>query len=345
MAITTYTQTQAGINEHFAQTMQEAFDKDNSFLKALTGDASLSMKGEVNYKYGLGNIPSGGSGNGNVTRVTSGITTDLTPNPVTAQRYYYPVLEEALPFEMSNTLMRRTDIENVLMSFLSQVPEVCIDTVNRAVLSHVKGIARSEEDENAGETVMTDVSLATRTATSVISRDNILKAQAELGERGGAFRYIAMHSNSYWGLRQVEDTDFFKTSDPQFLGGGASGFTGEKYLGMNIIVDDSLTYDTKTIATDLVVMFADNAFMVNRSAPKFLVNPYDIFAAGSGTQQVNAVWMHNHHIDGYSWATNSTTAATVDPTDTQLGTKGNSTRIIDKQNLKFAFLRVNKSDL
>ena len=352
MAATSYNNTLAGINNHFAKSMQEAFEKDNSFLKSLKGDASLSLMGEVNYKYGLGDMPSS-----ELTRVTSAAGT-ATPNPVTTQRYYYPVLENAIPFEMSNSLIRRTDVEAPLMEFLSQTPEVVINSVNDSVIARIKGVVKNEKAITGN--VVSDISVGTSiTAANRISRDAILKGLSLLGERGNQSRFIAMHSNTYWALRSLEDAEFFKDSDPQFLGkmSSAGGFTGEKYLGMNIIVDDKLDYDDNgSASTKLVLMYADDAFKVNYGAPTMLHNPYDIFANGSGTVQTNAVWVHNHFVSGYSWSTSTQSQITtgganaqlqgpVDPSDTNLASASNNARIVSKQNLKFCAVIVNDSSI
>ena len=355
MAITTHANTLASINEHYAKAMQESFEKDNSFLKSLKGDSSLSLMGEVNYKYGLGDMPSakttriiGGAGSSTVTPDVA----DSDINPVTAQRYYYPVLEEAIPFEMSNSLIRRSDIEAPLMEFLSQTPEVVIDSVNDAVIARIKGVVANEqalETANSGTSVVNTQALASGTieAANRISRDNVLGTLALLGERGNLSRFIAMHSNTYWALRVIEDADFFKDSDPQFLGGmtGAGGFTGEKYLGMNVIIDDKLSLTTGSHASNLVIMYADDAFSVNRTAPTMLHNPYDIFANGSGTQQTNAVWLHNHHISGYSWASAANTPSKVDPSNAELDDADKNFRVVAKQNLRFCALTVNTSSI
>ena len=360
MAATTHDETLAGINIHFAKTMQEAFEKDNSFLKALKGDSSLSLMGEVNYKYGLGDMPSSAT-----TRVTPNTGT-ATANPVIAQRYYYPVLENAIPFEMSNSLIRRTDVQAPLMEFLSQTPEVVINSVNDAMIARIKGVVANEVAITGGDgNVVNSIALSTGTpdATNRISRDAVLKTLSLLGERGNQSRYIAMHSNTYWALRSLEDATFFKNSDPQFLGkmSSAGGFTGEKYLGMNIIVDDKLTLGTvdgDALDQTLVLMFADGAFSVNYGAPTMLHNPYEIFSNGSGAVQTNAVWVHNHFISGYSWTTSSQAvldpsnasyaaqvAAGTDPSDANLALAANNGRIVSKQNLKFCALTVNVSSI
>ena len=348
MAITDRADTLASINNHFASMMQEAFEKDNSFLKSLKGDPSLSLAGEINYKFGLGDMPSAST-----TRIKTD-TAAQTANAVVTQRAYYPVLEQAINFEMSNSLSRRSDINGPLMAFLSQTPEVVIDSINETVIARIKGVIANEtalETATAGSSVFTDESASTGiTAANRISRDNVLKTLALLGERGNQAKYMVMHSNTYWALRSLEDADFFRHSDKGLLG-GAGGFTGESYLGMDIIVDDNLTAPNNSSATThYVVLYADGAFTVNRSNPEMLFNPYDIFKNGSGTKQTNAVWLHTHNIEGYSYATGATTPGGVDPantgvTDESLDQAAVNLRIVGKQNLKFCMLRVNSSSL
>lgn len=165
-----------------------------------------------------------------------------------------------------------------------------------------------------------------------ISAPTTINAFATLGDAGGALSAIAMHSAIYYSLMKQDLITFEHFSE--------QGVTIQRYLGKQVIVDDTLPTATETNQSGQLkytsYLFGNGAVGYGEGAPEEAVEMDRDILLGE-EYLVNRRHFVLHPL-GVKWAG---TAAGVSPTNTELGTGTNWVRVYEQKNVPLVRLITN----
>lgn len=189
----------------------------------------------------------------------------------------------------------------------------------------------------AGDMVM-DVSIAdgaNATDANLFSRGAFTAAVFTLGDQFGIVGGIAVHSIVYKRMVDNDDIVFIKDS--------TGTIDIPTYLGKRVVVDDGMPVVAGGASGFVYtsVIFGQGAFGYGVGKPKVPVEVYRLPLQGNGggteTLIERKTWLI--HPFGYKW--NEAAVAGQSPTNAELATAANWTRVIARKNIPLAFLKTN----
>ena len=178
-------------------------------------------------------------------------------------------------------------------------------------------------------------SIAGQSAATLFSRDAFTEAAFTLGDSFENTGAIAVHSVVYKQMVKNDDIDFI----PDSLG----RLTIPTFMGKRVIVDDTSTVIAGT--TDgfkyVSILFGEGAFGYGEGSSKVPVEleREALQGDGGGVEYLieRNTWLM--HPAGYQFT--STSLAGTSPTQAELATASNWTRVVDRKNVPMAFLVTN----
>ena len=167
----------------------------------------------------------------------------LTPKGITASEQVMTILHRGGAYA-ADDLSRLGSGADPMAAIRSYLADCILKLRTTTLLSQLEGLFGSALDEN-----VLDASINTSGAAEAnfLSASNVVKAQAQLGERGDDLTTIAMHSNVAYYLRTVGaltfSTSALSTGGEITWGGGGIGLQSTEvayFMGLRVIVDDML---------------------------------------------------------------------------------------------------------
>ena len=167
----------------------------------------------------------------------------LTPKGITASEQIMTILHRGGAYA-ADDLSRLGSGADPMAAIRSYLASCILKLRTTTLLSQLDGLFGSALDEN-----VLDASINTSGAgeANFLSASNVVKAQAQLGERGDDLTTIAMHSNVAYYLRTVGaltfSTSALSTGGDIVWGGGGIGLQSTEvawFMGLRVIVDDML---------------------------------------------------------------------------------------------------------
>lgn len=213
----------------------------------------------------------------------------------------------------------------------------------RRLIATTVGMYNTNVAKNAGDMVV-NISAGTG-AAAVFNSDAVLDASQTMGDAGGQFVAIAVHSMIRTRMLKDDDIEFIKDSDGKLV--------MELYKGMRVIVDDSMPIlsGTGTDRVYLSVMFRTGAFgfgtadgscfAYGEGDPAVPVEVDRTPAAGNGGG-MEALWERKTqilHPQGFTWIEDVTPAMVeFSPVLADLRLATHWARVVDRKQAPFAFL-------
>lgn len=207
----------------------------------------------------------------------------------------------------------------------------------RRALQTARGIHLSNVANNSGDMVhdIASESIAGQSASTRFSRSAFVEAAFTLGDAFASTGSVGVHSMIYKTMVDNNDIDFIPDSE--------GNLTIPTYLGKRVIVDDGNIVVAGT--TDgfkyLTILFGEGAFGYGEGMPKVPVEVERNALQGDGggveTLIERKTWLL--HPAGYQFT--QATMTGVSPTQAELATANNWTRVFDRKNVPMSFLITN----
>lgn len=180
-----------------------------------------------------------------------------------------------------------------------------------------------------------DISVATgMTAANRLSAEAIIDAKATMGDAADDIKIIAMNSWVYHQLQKMNLIDFIPDARGEV--------SIPTYMGMRVVVNDGIASGLNGAAvTQTVYLFAPGAIGYGESMPKVPVAEERDEAAGAG-EGVEYAYFRRHfclHPYGFKWVG---TPAGNSPTNAELATGTNWTKVFERKNIPMCALTFNR---
>jgi hypothetical protein len=160
----------------------------------------------------------------------------------------------------------------------------------------------------------------------------VAQARAKLGDQGDKLAAVAMHSACYYDLVERKAIDYVSASDARgtattFSGGSmVSAYGGDNavptYMGLRVILSDDITNSAGNYAC---YFFTDGAIATGEQQALRTETDRDILAKSDA---MSVDWHICYHPVGAKWA-----VTTVNPTQAQLATVGNWSKVYETKNI------------
>lgn len=220
---------------------------------------------------------------------------------------------------------------------------------NKNIISIAKGVMAYEEANNTGE-VVNDISIedgANAGESNLISANAVIDTNMLLGDAHEKFGVIAMHSTPYSRLLKlnliVNNTVVVGTSEDQITGDvSAKTISVPTYLGMEVVVDDALPKVAGATSG-----FKYTSYIFERGALQYGESTRNIVnteiqrdeTKGAGIDILHTRRNFCIHPVGYAWQESS--VAGEFPTNAELETAANYSRVFELKNLRIVALITN----
>lgn len=178
------------------------------------------------------------------------------------------------------------------------------------------------------------------TAATKVSAGALIDAEAKLGDSGAKLGAIACHSVVYYALKKADLIDFIPDSEAKTQ--------IATYQGKRLIVDDQLTRPGTTDGTVYkTFLFAEGAFQLGEAdlggvpiEGGFGTEALEL--ARDASAGINKLYSRRRfilHPHGFKFTSNTLAAAS--PTNAELATAANWTRVFEKKNVRIVQLLTN----
>lgn len=233
-------------------------------------------------------------------------------------------------------LARELALKDPATAIISMIGQYWATEQEKRVIQSCMGILADNTVNDGGDMVY---SVATDdvppiTAAEMISPQAVIMAKATMGDHGPALVAIAMHSAVYYELENQQVIDFIPPAD--------SAVPVPYYLGMRVIVDDSLPAVAGTNRiTYTSILFGSGAIGHGRGR---VINPSELeripsAGDGGGQEVLYSRTSDIYHPLGISFT--STSVADESAALAELALGANWDRVWHRKNVNIAFLQTN----
>lgn len=257
----------------------------------------------------------------------------LTPAKITASQDVAALLMRGKAWQV-NDLAKALSGADPMAAVGDLVADFWARKYRDTAIANLKGIVAANVAQNSGDMV-SDIStllLADVAADTKFSVDAFINGQSTFGDAFGGLTGIAMHPDVYFNMLRLDKTSFERDSM-----GDASV---ETYRGMRIIVDRNLPYTAASglnAAKYTTFLFGNGAFGLGQgAAPVPAETDRDKLAGNDILITRSHFLMHPRGIK----FTNSSVAG-ASPTNTELTTAGNWSRVYERENVRIAAIVTN----
>lgn len=303
----------------FAQFFDKAYHDNSTFLKsgiAATDPLIAARCATVGFGGKTVNMPFWGD-----LRTASRVATDTSDLPVNG----IATGQDVAVIQRRETAFGVTDLavdlagDDPMAWIASRLGAYWAREDETRIIKTLQGIFAST---GAGANLILDISGESGDA-AILGKDTLIWAAQKLGDKKGNLTAVAMNSYAEAFLASLDaQSTLYRPSD-------AKG-TLPTYNGKSIVMDDNLNYDTSTKVAE-IYLFGAGAVALNDVPVK------NGFEAGrdplvNGGQDYVVSRHHNiAHVRGMAWAG---TASGVAPTDTELSTAENWTKVYDDKDIR-----------
>jgi len=256
----------------------------------------------------------------------------LTVNPITSGQDIAALLQRGKAWGV-NDLAKALSGDDPMMAIGNLVADYWARKYRNVAMSSLAGVMLDNIANDAGDMVE-DVSLETtvgQTAANFFSGDVFIDGQATFGAAIGGLAGIAFHPVVYHNMKKLDSISFIKESD---------GDTEvETYRGMRVIVDDSMTTVAGTTSGTryYTYLFGNGAMGLGQGgAPVPSETDRDSLAGEDILISRSHFLMHPRGI-----AFQSASVAGATPTNAELGTVTNWSRVYERNNVRIATIITN----
>lgn len=206
----------------------------------------------------------------------------------------------------------------------------------RRLIASTNGVLADNVANDSGDMLINvaSESIAGQTAATKFSRNNFTSAIYTLGDMATMIKAIGVHSAIMKQMVDADDIDFIPDSEGKL--------TIPTYLGVRVIVDDSLTVTAGT--TDgfkyTSVLFGENAFGYGTATPKVPVEVNREAAEGNGGG-TEALWVRKTWLIHPFGFQHTGTPAGESFTLAEMAGAGVWDRVVERKNIPLGFLITN----
>jgi hypothetical protein len=262
-------------------------------------------------------------------------STSLTPGKIEAGKQTGVILHRGRAFEVRD-LAAMASGADPMAAIASKVADYVANQRQKDLLKCLEGVFGSltANDSNSAFFPLAVDSEAGNTR-AILSPRTVSKARAKLGDQGDKLTAVAMHSDVYFDLVERKAIDYVTaaeantTTDNQtpdvFAGSIAAAYgnvTVPTYMGLRVIVSD----DVAPTSTDYpIYFFTQGAIASGEQMAMRTETDRDILAKSDAM----SIDLHyTYHPVGARWA-----VTTTNPTQAQLATVGNWTKVYETKNI------------
>jgi hypothetical protein len=254
-------------------------------------------------------------------------STSLTPGKITADKQVGVILHRGRAFE-SRDLAALAAGADPMAAIGAKVADYVANQRQKDLIKCLEGVFGSLTGSDSP--AFTDLRVDTA-GMGTLSPRTVAKVRAKLGDQGDKLTAVAMHSAIYYDLVERKAIDYVATTDARGTtstqsGGSIAAAFGEvsvpTYMGLRVIVSDDLA---PTSTNYPVYFFTAGAIASGEQMAMQTETDRDILAKSDAM----SIDLHYcYHPVGAKW-----TVGTVNPTQAQLATIGNWTKVYETKNI------------
>jgi hypothetical protein len=254
-------------------------------------------------------------------------STSLTPGKITADKQVGVILHRGRAWE-SRDLAALAAGADPMAAIGAKVADYVANQRQKDLIKCLEGVFGSLTGSDSP--AFTDLRVDT-TGMGTLSPRTVAKVRAKLGDQGDKLTAVAMHSAIYYDLVERKAIDYVATTDARGTtttqsGGSIAAAFGEvsvpTYMGLRVIVSDDLA---PTSTNYPVYFFTAGAIASGEQMAMQTETDRDILAKSDAM----SIDLHYcYHPVGAKW-----TVGTVNPTQAQLATIGNWTKVYETKNI------------
>jgi hypothetical protein len=261
-------------------------------------------------------------------------STSLTPGKITADKQVAVVLHRGRAFE-SRDLAALAAGADPMAAIGAKVADYIANQRQKDLIKCLEGVFGGLDRLQFGAAFIA-CALSTLVGMTALGPRQCAKARALLGDQGDKLAAVAMHSAVYYDLVERKAIDYVTatearqtalgTAQDAFAGSIAGAYGGNNavptYMGLRVIVSDDLA----PVSTDYpVYFFTQGAIASGEQMGLRTETDRDILAKSDAM----AIDLHYiYHPVGAKWG-----VGTTNPTQAQLATIGNWTKVYETKNL------------
>ena len=254
-------------------------------------------------------------------------SSSLTPSKITADKQVGVVLHRGRAWE-ARDLAALAAGADPMAAIGAKVADYVANQRQKDLIKCLEGVFGSLTGSDSP--AFTDLRVDT-TGMGTLSPRTVAKVRAKLGDQGDKLTAVAMHSAIYYDLVERKAIDYVATTDARGTsttqsGGSIAAAFGEvsvpSYMGLRVIVSDDLA---PTSTNYPVYFFTAGAIASGEQMAMQTETDRDILAKSDAM----SIDLHYcYHPVGAKW-----TVGTVNPTQAQLATIGNWTKVYETKNI------------
>ena len=254
-------------------------------------------------------------------------STSLSPSKITADKQVGVILHRGRAWE-ARDLAALAAGADPMAAIGAKVADYVANQRQKDLIKCLEGVFGSLTGSDSP--AFTDLRVDT-SGMSTLSPRTVAKVRAKLGDQGDKLTAVAMHSAIYYDLVERKAIDYVATTDARGTsttqsGGSIAAAFGEvsvpTYMGLRVIVSDDLA---PTSTNYPVYFFTAGAIASGEQMAMQTETDRDILAKSDAM----SIDLHYcYHPVGAKW-----TVGTVNPTQAQLATIGNWTKVYETKNI------------
>ena len=254
-------------------------------------------------------------------------STSLSPSKITADKQVGVILHRGRAWE-ARDLAALAAGADPMAAIGAKVADYVANQRQKDLIKCLEGVFGSLTGSDSP--AFTDLRVDT-SGMSTLSPRTVAKVRAKLGDQGDKLTAVAMHSAIYYSLVERKAIDYVATTDARGTsttqsGGSIAAAFGEvsvpTYMGLRVIVSDDLA---PTSTNYPVYFFTAGAIASGERMAMQTETDRDILAKSDAM----SIDLHYcYHPVGAKW-----TVGTVNPTQAQLATIGNWTKVYETKNI------------
>ena len=255
-------------------------------------------------------------------------STSLSPSKITADKQVGVILHRGRAWE-ARDLAALAAGADPMAAIGAKVADYVANQRQKDLIKCLEGVFGSLTGSDSP--AFTDLRVDT-TGMGTLSPRTVAKVRAKLGDQGDKLTAVAMHSAIYYDLVERKAIDYVSTNDArgttttQSGGSIAAAYGGDNsvpvYMGLRVIVSDDLAPSSTNYP---VYFFTAGAIASGEQMAMQTETDRDILAKSDAM----SIDLHYcYHPVGAKW-----TVGTVNPTQAQLATIGNWTKVYETKNI------------
>ena len=264
-------------------------------------------------------------------------STSLTPSKITADSQIAPVLHRGRAFSSRDLASLAVGGGLDPMAAIAQKMAIYVNNQKQKDLySCLQGAFGSLNANDSNSALFTHaIDSESGDTPTVLSPRHVARAQSILGDQGNKITAIAMHSKTFFDLRERNAIDRIYDDGGNADTAAASGSTTKAFdgpneintfMGLRIIISDDIPTTGSGASTEYAVFFFGNgAIFTGEQAPIRTQTDRDILAL----EEAMAVDLHYiYHVAGLKYA-----VTTVNPNRSTLETVASWSKVYDSKNI------------